>query len=188
MKRSIILIAIAVTILIGCAPRYIWNSDPQVRTVSNEFFDATLQPVFVSGGYKGFALGIKNKTKKNIEVNWNKTLFISNGQTSGGFMFPDGVYAERNNPKMPDIVFPDVEFGKGLMPNVLVAYDAGTSGVSGQVIGRKYYQGTPGTTGIGWWHQPMPSGVNGIYLTMIVDGKEINETLTVNLLLTNLRK
>lgn len=188
MKRSIILIAVAMTILIGCATRYIWRSDPDERSVSNEFFDAKIIPVFVSGGYKGFAIEIKNKTKKNIEVNWNKTLFISNGQTSGGFMFPGGVWAERNDPKLPDIVFPNVAFGKGLMPNDLVAFDSGTSGTSGIVIKGRYHPGVGGTTGMGWWHQSMSSGIYGVYLTMIVDGNEINETLTVNLSYTDLRQ
>ena len=174
MKRLaglIVIAVVAVTVLIGCATgprhRFIWKSDPEVRSVSNEYFDAKLTPVFVENqGYVGFALEIKNKTEKNIEVNWNKTLFIHQGQTSGGFMFPGSVYAERNNPKLPDVVFPNVFFEKGLMPSNL-AYFSRTHPI--------------GYDAPGWYHRSMSPGANGVYLTVIVDGKEINETLTVNL-------
>jgi hypothetical protein len=35
----------------------------------------------------GFVLGINNETDKVIQVSWNKSLYITENETSGGFMF-----------------------------------------------------------------------------------------------------
>jgi hypothetical protein len=141
---------------------WIWKSDPEVQSVSNDFFDAQITPAWVTYGTKSFRLTIKNKTEKPIELNWNKTLFISGGQTSGGFMYEGIVFAKRDEPKPMDVVFPKVVFKKEIWPNHLVKFD-------------------PPPYGVGWVHWSMDAGVNGVYLTMIVDGKEINEKLTVDL-------
>ncbi len=174
MKRFASLVVsavIAVTVLIGCAmgPRYVWNSAPETRTVSNDIFDAQLSPVCTSSGCVSFVLTIKNKSDKNIELNWNKTLFISGGQTSGGFMFEGVVYKDRNNPKSPDMIFAKGNLVKTIYPNNMVDFSGG-----------KY--------GTGWYNAPMGSGENGVYLATLVDGKEINEKLTVNISATEIRK
>jgi len=70
-------------------------------------------------------LTIRNKTNKNIELNWNKTLYITGGQTSGGFMFEGVVYAERNNPKPADLIFGNSTFTKEISPSNLVDYETG---------------------------------------------------------------
>jgi hypothetical protein len=106
-------------------------------------------------------LTVKNKTNKNLELNWNKTLYIVNGQTSGGFMFEGVVYKDRNNSKSPDVIFPNGTLSKAIWPNNLVYFSSGQYG--------------------GWRHESLPPGENGVYLTVIVDGKEISEKITMNL-------
>lgn len=172
MKRCaglIVSAVIAVTVLGGCMPRpWIWKSDPAMQSVSNDFFDAQITPVWVTYGTKSFLLTIKNKTEKTIELNWNKTLFISGGQTSGGFMYEGIIFAKRDEPKPNDVVFPKVVFQKEIWPNNLAKL------APGEFIGKVYFEG-------GWGHWSMNAGVNGVFLTMVVDGKEINEKLTVDL-------
>lgn len=155
---------IAALLLAGCAellglpPPQQWASQPERVTVQNDTFLATLEPGCLEFGCKAFALTLTNKTDKNLEVDWNKTLFITGGQTSGGFMFEGVVYRDRNNPKPPDIVFAKSTLAKVLWPNNLVDFSSGRYG--------------------GWNHQSMPRGENGVYLTVIVDGKEVHEKLT----------
>jgi len=76
-------------------------------------------------------------------------------------MFEGVVFKDRNNPKPPDVIFPNGHLVKSIYPNNLVGFYSG-----------KYAR---------WYHSPMDSGMNGAYLSVIVDGKEINEKLTVNL-------
>lgn len=82
-------------------------------------------------------------------------------------MFEGVVYADRNNPKSPDIVFPGSVMSKIIWPNNLVSYDGGQYGR-------------------GWIHEPMPSGNNGVFLSFVNQGKEDTEKLTVNLMMNQM--
>jgi len=155
------LTAVMLVFIAGCAgmfpPPAQWKSEPNRATVENAQFKVILEPILVRTGYRAFVFSIINKTDRNIEINWNKTLYIRGGQTSGGFMFAGVVYKDRNNPKPPDIVFGNNKCDKGLLPNILVDYHS-----------RK------------WRHYSMPQGENGVYLSLLIDGKEVNEHLVFN--------
>lgn len=140
-------------------PKYDVTVTPPSTSISNNFFDATILP-----GDKGtyglisdFILIVKNKTKEDLEIDWNKTLFIKDNQTRGGFMFAGIVYSKRNEPKVPDVVFPGVELKKAISPTILVFYDSG-----------RY--------GSGWNHNEL-SGEVGVYLVTKVGKQEIKEKL-----------
>lgn len=146
----------------GCET-YMWQSVPAQAQVSNDYFDADITPVCNSEGCQAFRLRLLNKTDRNIEVNWNKTLYIAASQTSGGFMFEGLMYMDRNNPKLPDIVFAHSLLSKTIWPsNLVYFYD--------------YVRG-----GGQWSHHSMGAGENGVYLSVTVDGKEITERLTLDL-------
>ena len=123
---------------------------------SNEYFDATISPIYTFEGYKGFILSIQNKTTGNLEVDWNNTSYLSKGDKEGGFWFEGIPYADRNKPRPPSIV-KGALFSKEIYPSSLLYLST-------------YYAGA-------WVHQAMESGENGIYLTVRVDGKEVTETL-----------
>jgi hypothetical protein len=134
-----------------------WEDMPSQQTLSNDFFDVQVKPVCKSHGWcTSFILTLKNKTDNNLELNWNKTLYISNGQTSGGFMFEGIIIRDRNNQKPPDIIFAHDLFSKLIYPNNLVSFVRNE-----------------------WVHLPMKNGENGVYLSVIVNDKEINEKLTL---------
>ena len=139
-------------------PRYIIKAPPV--TTSNAVFEAKLTPV-CSNGCTSFILSIRNLSDKDIELDWNKTLFIANGTTSGGFMFEGVLYRDRNNQKAPDMIFAKGTFTKAIYPNNLVEYRSGQYG--------------------GWDHTSMGTGENGVYLTVKVGNEEIKEKITTNI-------
>jgi hypothetical protein len=133
---------------------------PTIQTSSNDFFTAKISPL-CPNGCQAFLLTIENKTDKDLELDWNKTLYISNGRTSGGFMFEGVVYKDRNNPKPPDIIFAKSRFLKTIWPNNLVHFSSGKYG--------------------GWRNEDMPTGENGVYLTVKIGDQEIKEKITINI-------
>lgn len=130
--------------------------DLAARSIDNEYFTAAILPTSCDAwGCEAFRLTVKNKTNKNLELNWNKTLYVVQGQTAGGFMSEGVVFKDRNNPRSPDVIFPGSELSKTIWPNNLVSYKRG------------------------WENEDMPTEGNGVYLTVVVDGKEISEKLAI---------
>lgn len=172
---AVITCVIAIGILSGCATRRVdttataptpkapekaWSFESVRAIAETADFVAKIEPSG-SYGYESFVLAVVNKSKKNIEINWNKTLYVANNQTSGGFMFEGVVYRERNSPKQPDVVFAGGNLVKTIWPNALVEFESGKYG--------------------GWRNRNMWEGEHGIYLTLSIDGKEVNERLSVKL-------
>lgn len=119
------------SLLFGCAgldSRPPWKSTPNQAIADTSIFRATITPACTGYGCSGFVLSIKNKTDKNLELDWNKTLYVSGGQTSGGFMFEGVVYKDRNNPKTPDVIFGNSSLIKAIWPNNLVNFRSGKYG------------------------------------------------------------
>ena len=158
MKKEIpfaLFILLAIPLLFGCAaaPK-VWKSNPDIQRADNKHFYAQIASVGTELGYDAFYLYIKNRTDETLEIDWNKTLYISSGQTSGGFMFEGIDLQERHNSKPPDGVPPRGYLAKTIWP-VDLASDLE--------------------------HTKMGEGENGVYLSVMVDGKEINERIVVDL-------
>jgi hypothetical protein len=155
---------LAIFLMIGCVPKYTWKADPVIQTIDNQSYTAQIKPVErYKGIFAGFKLTVDNKTGQDIEIDWNKTLYLQNNQTNGGFMFEGIVYADRNNPKAPDVVFANDTFKKEIWPSNLV-----------------YYSRSLTAEFSGWEHKGLPAGQNGIYLTMRINGHEVHEKLMVD--------
>lgn len=162
MRRPVPWLIAGFAFATGCATPPEWKSDPDIATVDNEFISASIHPICRGwAGCEAFLLRIVNKTDKDIEVNWNKTLYIRNGQTSGGFMFEGVTYADRNNNKPPDVVFKKSSFTKTISPSNLIRFDPGARG--------------------GWRHIAMSNGSHGLYLTVLVDGNEITQRAEITI-------
>ena len=139
-----------------------WYSDPGGEQVENESYKARIETKCISrcnyGGCFGFDLTITNKTKKDLKVNWNQTLYVSNGQTAGGFLFSGDLYEDRISPKKPDIILPNGVFSKTIFPS------------------KHVWPSSAGGT-----RDRLPVGENGIYL-MVSSGKEnIAEKIVVEI-------
>jgi len=156
-------IAIIMLFTFGCAsagPKYTWKIEPFSQKVENEYFSASISPTafdYTWNGYEAFELTVKNKTGLDIELDWNKTIYIENNQTKGGFMFEGVVYKDRNNPKPPDIIFAGADFKKTIWPNTLVSF----------------YRS--------WSHEIIPPGQNGVYITIKTNENEIKEKIILNM-------
>ena len=136
--------------------------------LKNQFFSADISPVCDRYGCKAFILSINNHTNKDIEVVWDKTMYIVSGRTSGGFMFEGVVFRERHRSKPPDIVFANSRFSKAIWPSNLVHFTSGKHA--------------------GWRHRSMPSGENGVYLTVKIGEDEIKEKVLLNLSKEEIKK
>ena len=151
-------------LIVGCVPKYTWRAIPVIQQVDNQSYTARIHPISkYEGVFAGFRLTVDNKTGLDIEIDWNRTLYLHNGQTSGGFMYEGIIYANRNNPKAPDIVFANSTFEKEIWPCNLVYYHRGLSADFS-----------------GWEHNTFPAGQNGVYLTMKVNAHEVHEKLMLD--------
>lgn len=161
MKRvaKIITVLMLIAFLVECAPKYAWKSEPNMKQSSNEYFSASILPIFIFNGYKGFVLNIHNNTRSNLEVDWSRTFYVHGGQKNGLFSPKGLVRGEKDKPMPPDIIPGDSVFSKEIYPSNLISYSA--------VFKSQVYEA-------------MKPGENGVYLTVKVDGKEVTETLTLN--------
>lgn len=144
-------ITLGIAAIVGSAT--VPQAPPRSGSASNKFFDAS-----ISTRGNSFLLSIQNKTSQDLEVDWNKTLYISSGTTSGGFMFDGVVYSTRHNPKPPDVVFANGNFSKIIYPNNLVSF-----------VG----------SGVGWIHSQIGPGETGVYLNVKAGNEEIKEKIIV---------
>ena len=151
---------VAFSILNGCIPSHVWKSQPEIQKVRNTAFDAEISPCCSSAGCASFVLKVRNKTDRNLEIDWDKTLFVSKNQIRGGFNFEGIESKNRQAQRRSDVILPGCSMTTSIRPNDLKYYSSG-----------KY----------GGWLQPMSSGENGVYLTVVIDGREFSEKLTVDL-------
>lgn len=159
MKKITFILVITLLLFAGCS-RVPWviKSDPPVHKIDNSLYTIELTPSAASNySYRAFDLAIYNKTDKDIELIWDRTYYLQNGQTNGGFLFEGVIIRDRNLSKPPDIIFPQKTFRKTIYPNVLASFD-------------KY-----------WYYDTLPNGENGIYLSLKSQNVEIREKLTVNI-------
>jgi hypothetical protein len=135
-----------------------WKSEPHLQQASNDYFDATISPIYIFNAYKGFILNIHNKTTDSIEVDWSNTFYVYAGKKEGGFWFESIPYKDKKKPVPPDTIT-GVIFTKEIYPEKLITL----SQLAGAYV-----------------HEEMKPGENGVQLTVKVDGKPISETLTLN--------
>jgi hypothetical protein len=158
-KRLYIFVVIGlVVVFAACASKPLWKSEPHLQQASNDYFDATISPIYIFNAYKGFILNIHNKTPDSIEVDWSNTFYVYDGKKGGGFWFEGIPYGEKDKPAPSDIIA-GVIFTKEIYPAKLTTL----SQIAGAYV-----------------NDDMKSGENGIHLTVNVDGKPISETLTLN--------
>ena len=178
MRKAMVVCVLVccMSFLVGCPHRqtYVpqpeeketWSYDSVSNPVDNKDFTVSITPEYWSSyrrghGWHAFNLSVTNKKNRNIEIVWDKTLFILKGSTNGRFMFDGVVYKERNNTRPNDIVFGNTTFNRLILPNNLVEYI--------------------NSPGLGWFHNTIQPGEDGIYITFKVEEKEIGEKVSVNI-------
>jgi hypothetical protein len=92
-----------------------WQSDKYVLQ-SNPVFDAQIETT----DFYSFQLTIKNKSNDNIEIPWNKTLYIESNYTNGGFSAgTEKLYEEKDNVIPTMIIFPSDTVTRHIYPIAL---------------------------------------------------------------------
>lgn len=181
MKRTIIanmlFIAAFGLVWAGCAPqkKYIYNSRPMVQKVSNAAFDASIEPFKENTPYYvGFRLKVKNKTSEPLEINWDKTRYLHNGNDKGKLVFR-GIKPETVQSGIPnDIVPAQGELLKHISPLVTVGF-------------------TPVRYSAGPGHPTfvpgaLPRGENSVALVVEQSTDEFREVLSVRILAKEIKK
>jgi hypothetical protein len=174
LLHSTLVALVTVTVLACGTTRHIWKSEPELQRLSNDYVDIELSPVCDQEGCQAFRLSVSNKTDHVIEIDWNKTTYITNGVHAGGFMVP-GTQPKASKkskpskkPKSPELIQPHFSRSGTIWPSAL-AYATHES--------IEY-----------WKHGIMSQGENGINLWLKVNGKEMTERLTVVLSVGELQK
>jgi hypothetical protein len=163
---------LVLTLLAACAPAKgarDWASIPPVRSEENRSLDVRLEPLkndkrfFVS-----FRLDIRNKTDRELTIDWNKTRYLHNGKSNGVFVFRGIDPASIKKVIPPDTIAPGTTFSREIFPANLVAFIP----MREEVLDRK---------GEGLFPGPIPAGENGIRLVVKENGKETVRKLTVEI-------
>ncbi len=177
IKVGLYVLGLAVFIFQGCfSDGSYTNSGPKTRTTyghtggfaENDYCSLVIKPTSrygLSFGPEAFIISVQNKTDSTLEIDWNRTLFLDNGQSRGTFMFEGIKYADRNSQKAPDIIGPNSSFKKSIWPNGLVS--------------------PPSRYG-SWSHNSIlgydvDTGTYGVSLAVKVDGKEIRQSVELTI-------
>lgn len=140
----------------ACGYKYTWEDKSNERMISNQCFDASIEPYpNYRKGFNSFLLNVRNKTDKDLTINWNRSFFIRDGATNGGLDYQNRCYT---NNKEPDTIFPKGSFSKNVFPDVFLV---------------PVFQGCD--------HEYLPEGDNGIMLSVICEGKEVQSKMNVRI-------
>jgi len=171
MKREIMtVLASAILVLSACAAKSTWTSNPIRQHQENDAYEVTLEPIRQeSAFFVGFKIVVKNKTDKTLEIDWNKTQYMYAGKPSGVFIFRGIDPAMLKNKTVPpDIIPPKGILSKEIAPVTTVAWTPlKESSPSGKSLIN------PGI---------LPNGRNGVLLAASLQGKEIPQQVTVDII------
>jgi len=87
--KTITAVGICILLLVaaGCAHEKIYSSNPALRTVSTNLFDAKLEPLRAEGYsyYNAFRFVFTNKSGRNLAIDWSETYYLQNKRRYGHF-------------------------------------------------------------------------------------------------------
>ena len=164
----ILICIVTLTMAAGCAPTLVSISTPQIQTVDNSHYTAHFEPLADGKNYfDSFRLKVMNKTRKDLEIDWNKTRYLYNGRDIGVFVFK-GIQPEniKNSTIPPDTISEGQSFTKDITPLKLLAREplTGKGARAGKI-----------TSG------PIPTGESGIFLFIRQNGNTIKEKIAVKI-------
>jgi len=154
--------------LAACAGVEVYTSNPRVQRVSNEYFTAELEPQLKPGQnfFVTFRFVLTNKTKKELQIDWENTYYLLNDLRNGRFLWEgvtwDGLKEIRSKPLIP--VAPGDTFTSVIFPKNLVG--------RGSAMSRGGVQYTQGA---------LPKGENGILLIVRQNGMVRREKMVVSI-------
>lgn len=148
------------------------TSHPVVQQAENSLFKAQLRPD--KEGHKNsfltFQLTVINKTSEPLLIDWNKTTYLHNGQSHGGFLF-EGIKPGyvKGATELTDTIPGESVYRKVIAPTHLVAYTP--------IKDQQKLKPDEKPISAG----PLPVGENGIKLVVGFRNIEVEEVITVDL-------
>jgi hypothetical protein len=153
MKKLMLLVALCSVVLLGgCSG--IMVSTTHISK-DNPYLDFQLKTI----DYLSYDLTVTNKTNQDVEIIWDKTMYINETNTTNdGFMFGDEIYYEdRVRQQKTTTIFAKDSMKKTLYPACLA-----------------YWRRS-------WSHNYLPSGKTGIYLVAKVGDEVVTQRLYINI-------
>jgi hypothetical protein len=172
MIRPTILIGViasALTTASGCAPTIVSVSEPPIQISINPHFHAQFEPLDQGqDSFVAFRLTVTNETTEPLEIDWNQTRYLFNGNPNGIFVFKDiDPEAVKSRTIAPDTIPPQGILTRTIAPQKLMI-DAPLA--DHQKPGQSAFSGGP-----------IPVGQSGIFLVVKQGDTNITETLTVDI-------
>lgn len=176
-KYKVLGIVILLIMFSGCTKIRMWTSSPQVSVFGNSYYKAQLEALRKSHNfYVSFQLDVTNKTEQDLRIDWNKTRYILNGRSNGGFVFKGMDPQNISKQTIPDDIVPAGKtFSKEVSPYRMLARTPLRHKERSE--GEDVFK--PG---------PLPAGENGILLVIYQDIMEIAEKVTIRIAVTEERK
>lgn len=153
----------------GCsAAVYEYASRPVSKKIETKVFTASFAPAREDASYfSSFMLEIENISDENIEIDWNKTLYIHDEKNRGGFVFEGIEPTQVREKRIPnEVILPHTRFSKQLFPIAKIA-----------MAERKDY--SAGKDKPGLYGGKLPPGENSILLSVQGQGKLIRKKISV---------
>ena len=169
--KKIFYALLCVFVLFGCttAPTK-WSDPRKAAAIARPQFNASIVPDYTSWNgtkmveYRGFTtlvLTVENKTDADIEIDWNRTQFIHNGATNGGFYYQGIIVANRDAPRRNETIIGNRTFRRNLSPSAMAFW----------------FCLDPRAC---WWEPNfLPFGENGILLTLMINGQRVQEKMNL---------
>lgn len=166
---------LALILLAGCSSVRIYTTEPAARRVNCAYFDVLLQPQLAAGStyFNSFRFVITNKTDKPFSVDWDDSYYLLDGRRQGQFgwsgMRLDDLRELQKNPI--GIVAPGETRAGEIFPLQLLDRKRLRDGAG---------RGSRDTVGPPLFGA-LPEGVNGMELTVNLDGDPVREALTLQI-------
>jgi len=166
---------VALILLSGCSSVKVYTTEPAARQVNSAHFDVLLQPLQAAGktDFNSFRFVITNKTDKPFSVDWDDSYYLLDGRRQGQFGWPgmpfDDLRELQKNPV--SIVAPGETRAGVIFPIQFLDRKRLGDGArlgSGDTVGQALLGA-------------LPEGVNGMELTVNLDGDPVRETLTLQI-------
>ncbi len=165
---SVLLLAL---FLCACVPAKTttWISNPSTKEVRNKEFSASITPLkrdkdhFVS-----FRLFVRNKTDRELKIDWNKTRYLCDGKNFGPVVFPDIDPATIKKSIPPAVIPPRGTLIKEVFPLKLVAFAP---------MREQFLDGE----GRGLYPGPLPRGKSTIDLVIYQGDRQLRQRISVDI-------
>jgi hypothetical protein len=155
MKKLMLGVVLCSIILLGGCSGYMAATTHISK--DNPYLDFQLKTI----DYLSYDLTVTNKTNQDVEIIWDKTMYINeNNTTNDGFVFGDETnYYDyyKDHQRKTTIVFAKDSMKKTLYPACLASFRRG------------------------WSHNYLPSGKTGVYLTAKVGDEVVTQRLYINI-------